>query len=1038
VKEQACLSSNKVSDFLRAKLKIVTSLFRGTALGVKGEAGIGKSASVRQIFANLPCGRLTVPAAAEPHRLSVLLPRPDHPLPEWIDETLFHPRKATPVPAQRFAEALHGFFARLVPFVVHVEDLHETSPWMLEVWTHFAQLACRTKGLGVIASSRQALPEPFEVVTLSGLNLEETRRLLNASLAASLPAEVVSWIQERTAGNPLFSLEYTQYLLKQQALWYDGRSWHWREPRDERLPHVVSSIIATKLEAITERESTAESTQMRRWLLELALLPDTVLEGRSLSDEERAFRTRLQVEGIWDGQVFTHPLYREALQQDLWFTERRAVARTHLETSIALAPQDAMRVVNAADLPQSEKLEAWRRLSRSAQTQSDLVTAGRALETVMPQLSPTECFQAAQWLEGVDLESSLRLLEAAHAAAPKNPLYAVHLARLQLQKLRHKSAFELLSSVSAGTDLELLRLRLLSEALFQKGDFKGVIELWRTHPELTQALSNSVSNYLIALQRLGQYEEAFAECEWFLARTTLPKLRASLINIKGLFFFAKASVHEAAQCFLEALRCLKPFVETHENAQQYDEASLLRLRIYGNLGVSYGFLGKRVEEIQIYRENLSLAQRRGTSSLLITSHNSLGQALMLAGEYEAAETQLLEARALYETTHGTNAALAVEANLCFLYLEWQPPLGATLALYHARKGLLLARQVCDPHELSRAMTSWVRAEIAHGNLETATTLATELRLYADQFQTLQLRISARWVEGLLLEQRGEISEAIAAFQEMVYLAETHPSWYHRERWALELDRLTNDETTICARLERLRGLGAEAKGLLHVSQRYFPQHFDTTVSQPVTTSGQFEVLGVMRLNGRPVPPSQKKTRRLLEVLLEARLLRRGGLDKLQLVDRLYPDVPEPEAIVALRQVVSRVRKTFGENTIIFTEGRYTLGVTSDAERFLETRDVSLWRGAFLTPTPSLSETAHGLYRALIQEMHRATPTNPSLAAGAARVLLKAYPLEEGDLRAALVVVSDADVEPLYAMQRKHWAQLGVDLPERSSVFLETV
>jgi hypothetical protein len=113
-------------------------------------------------------------------------------------------------------------------------------------------------------------------------------------------------------------------------------------------------------------------------------------------------------------------------------------------------------------------------------------------------------------------------------------------------------------------------------------------------------------------------------------------------------------------------------------------------------------------------------------------------------------------------------------------------------------------------------------------------------------------------------------------------------------------------------------------------------------------------------------------------------------------------------------------------------------VTSDAERFLETRDVSLWRGAFLTPTPSLSETAHGLYRALIQEMHRATPTNPSLAAGAARVLLKAYPLEEGDLRAALVVVSDADVEPLYAMQRKHWAQLGVDLPERSSVFLETV
>jgi tetratricopeptide (TPR) repeat protein len=1014
------------SHFL-LRLKGVISVFRGVALGAVGDAGIGKTTLVRRVLANLPCARVSIPADIRLVDVTLHLPKAKKTLPDWVNATLSPSRENQGIQPTRFAEALHVAFGQLTPIVVHLEDVHECSPWMLEVWTHLARLAGETRGLGVIATSRENLPKSFDTVQLQRMDLEATRILLNTDSLSPLPDEVIHWVQQRTSGNPLFSLEYLQFLLRQRALWHDGRDWHWHPPNDGRLPRAISGIVAARLEAITQR-CTAPA-RMREWLLELALLPESVLESLGHATRGDAFRTALQSEGVWNNGAFTHPLYREVLQRELWTLERTTVARAHLEASIALAPQEAARVVNAAALTQPALLEAWRHLSRAALGQGDFVMAGRALEAAMPQLSAAECFQAAQWLEGADLAASLRLLEAAHAAEPHEGLYRVHLALSRLKKLQSCDALELLNTTSEDPKLEALRLGVLSQALLQQGDPEQVIQLWHAHGKATEPSILFVTAFTNALRALGRLEEALEFCRDFLERPLEAHLRAKVLNAKGLILYAKNEIDEACACFGAALDVIGRELQRTTTEDATEDLTTFQVELQMNLAAMYNSQNRSADQIELLRQGIEYARERHLVYMLAIALNDLGSTYTQIGAYEQAQSCLLEARELHGTTE--SSIITIETNLCFLYLEWQPPLGATLALYHARRALSLARTALRAQGLSRTMISLVRAEIAHGDLETASALVAETRSYAQQFQNARLDISTRWLEGLLLERRGEMRAAIAVFQDMVRLSETFPSWYHRERWALELDRLQPDETTIRARLERLRGLGTEARGLLSVAERFFPQLFDASARAVAHAVGQLEVLGEIRLNGKPVPFSHRKVRRLLQFLLEVRLAKRGAASKLELVDRLYPNEPENDAVTSLRQLIMRVRKNFGSEVIQSSKDGYWLGVTSDAETFLETRDITLWRGAYLSPTPTLSDTAQGLYRALHQAMQLEAMNDSDRAARAARLLLESYPLEREDLRVALRVLNDAEdvnLEVCYAAQRRRWADLGEHLP----------
>src|SRR5690606_32137334 len=117
---------------------------------------------------------------------------------------------------------------------------------------------------------------------------------------------------------------------------------------------------------------------------------------------------------------------------------------------------------------------------------------------------------------------------------------------------------------------------------------------------------------------------------------------------------------------------------------------------------------------------------------------------------------------------------------------------------------------------------------------------------------------------------------------------------------------------------------------------------------------RLDVLGPMQLRGLDKSGSVRagvkgdKRRRLLALLLEARVTGSVGVAKLALLDELYPDQDELSAAASLKVLVHGVRHSFGLELIVTTADGYGLGdCSTDVEEYLAAPDPSLWRGQYL-------------------------------------------------------------------------------------------
>jgi hypothetical protein len=1026
------------------RLHAVASKRNGAALGLCGEPGIGKSYSTQQLLRGLSCRSASVHAISSNSSIFRALPAASN-LPIWLERAL-EPWSRSSVAASVFAETLGAFLAMLAPFVLHVEDLHEANTEQREGWFQLAQQVMRTRGVALIVTSRMALPAPFETLTLEPLGLSETTRLLEAEAGAKLPVEAITWIEGYAQGNPMFTLEYFRHLSRIGALWSDGTRWRWRAPHDQEMPTSVEAVISQHLRHVMAIPEARAGLQAKA-VLPLEVDETLWAQVAGLNPSKlHAAKLELEGHGVLRAGRFAHPLYREAVLEELLPSERQVLAERTLESLQAHDPVAALPSLKAAGWPQDKELDLLERALLQAQASGDLAmqaqitalltehTSGAErtrlrLESVrlMREVNPVAALELAQQARRLDpFNLELNCVCAELLADLRQPVEAEHLL---------SDAKPLLLSTQDRNHWLLARF----EVRHYNRDYVGMIELWHDGQKLKP--DENPSYPVVAVARafalLRRADEAYEVLTEAMARKDLTSLE--LMEL----LFVRCFIPHFEGNLIESEQRLNAFLETIESLDDHSaRMGALRCEGYSLRALAHNGLDQPQAALEDEHKALEYPVAMGMGSQYAEQQNYLALFLLETGQYQRAEEIMFEIRPTLERNGNAIPLSMLERFAARLYLEWDVPHGGALALRHAQASLrLMDAAGRNAAYLGGALIVAAWAEALHGQPEEALHLTDELAAYTYSTKNSHHFGIVAWLRGLIFERLERIPEAIAALQEAAASTVVLHVGPSHQRICLDLDRITGNVSSTKKRLEyfRERGMGNATK----VALRYFPELVETPAVIPQSNTIRLEVLGPMAINGKVISGRSKKGKELLAMLLEVRLNKHAELNDLELLDTLYPDLDEESAGSALRQLVYRLRSSLGADVIVRTGNGYTLGkVQTDVEQFLNGASTHLWRGPFLSGLEdSWAGSVRGtITQALRNSVQELLEPNPVEALRLARILLEAEPYDlvvlELGLRAAQAAQDGPGAHSLYFKARKRFSEVGESLPEDWMQWLE--
>lgn len=366
---------------------------RGSALVVRGEPGIGKTALLEELRAGADGFRVLVARGVESEsRLAYAglsdLVRPVLDRLEQIPEAQRAALRAAlalgpPVVPDRFAAyaatlSLLGALAAEGPVLVVVDDAH----W-LDVPSQEALLFCARRiadePVAMVAASRERPPERLEVagveeLELGGLAEEEARRLLERVPGPPLAAGVAARLIELAQGNPLALVELARSLRPEERA---GRA---ALPRTPPAGRAVVRAYRRRIEAL--------DPDARRALLLAATGDDGAPEPllSALGEGARPALARAEAAGLLrlaDGRVaVAHPLVRSAAIE-LAPPEQRRAAHRALAGALDRerdAEQRAWHLAEATVGPDEETAAALEAAAMRAAARTGYAAAASALE----------------------------------------------------------------------------------------------------------------------------------------------------------------------------------------------------------------------------------------------------------------------------------------------------------------------------------------------------------------------------------------------------------------------------------------------------------------------------------------------------------------------------------------------------------------------------------------------------------------------------------------------------------------------------------
>ena len=1014
-------------------LRGVRSLRSSLALGVWGDPGVGKTHWVESLLRDAAITQLRVSARITVSLLAQRIPL-GKPRPVWLERRLQDVLSGRFGEAKDLAEFVAALLALSAPIALHIEDLHAADAESSAFWSALAGFVRHSKGVALIATGRNAPPAPFEGYWLEPLAQAGSDALLNATLGAELPLEALEWLWSQAQGNVLFTLEYLRFATRQGWLWSDGQRWRWRAPNDPRPPTSLEGLLTRLLE-------TASDTRDTRVLLEArSILPDDEVSLEvwcSASGlEQLPFMSalhELERYGLIVKGSFAHPLYREVMRSRLSTAQAGTLARPAFAWLLEV-DDEASRVlaVKLLEVAQPAPDVSLALLLRAA---GDALLAGDALRGALLEARAVE-------FAGADQRAALAL-RAARALRSVRPAEALRLSAVarQIQPNIETSflSAELLLLNGEGDAADGL-MRALGDAPFQlewlprlialrvqQLDFATALELWRAHGQLHEAASPLLLRDVAwAMIQFGELDAAQGLLETALGNHPNARERGALLMALAYQNLLRGSLIQAEEFAGQAVVAL----ESGSASLDLARALEIRAEVLEHQGLS-------LDAAQLASKAVAVRGELGDAWGVCRAQLRLASALLELAEYEQSEELLLESRAILERRDAREALIVWDCQLAHLYAEWNPPHGVSLALRHARDALRCARERAHPTMLNTALAQSAWVEAWHGDPALALRLSDEALTIAAQLGQSDQSGLETMARGAALEGLGRLEEARDAYQRGVaQLASADLA--STERYALELDRLANDATSAGQRLELF-----VLKGQRHAAQiawRYFPQ------LQPALSERlELQVLGPVRVaRGTQSLRVQTPTgKALLVLLLEARLEGRVEIPDLELIDRLFAQVPERRARDALKNLVYRLRTATSASLITRTPMGYALGeVSSDAERFLETGSLADWRGSYSADVAELAvrgAVRSRLAAALLKAAQAQLLSSPASTVRAARVLVDMEPYDEDVLRLLLGALRTSnnrrDLQRAYRSAQQRLLEVDVRLPDSWLDFL---
>jgi tetratricopeptide (TPR) repeat protein len=1010
-----------------------------------GEPGIGKTHTARMLLQQTPCHHLTVHAAIPIRALLNVLPQPER-LSAWVEAALENlDRGATP---GQTVTALTAWLVALSPFVLHIEDLYEANPERLELWSLLARAIKRTRGLGLIVTSRAPSPEAFESVRLESLDQESSRTLLEREVAASLPNEALNWIFDHTRGNPLYALEFFRHLTRLGHLWSDAQRWRWNAPTTQAMPASVEAVIAQMLEVALSTDE-ARATLETRAILGQESTEEVwaAISGLSLEQLKGAQRD-LELHGVLRGGQFVHPLFHEVARGMLASDERRRIARKAIEV-LEDDPLMVATFVDEAELPSEVALPLLEKailIARAAKNER-----GVAELLVKAAAYSSQADRGPALLEASDVMTRFNLFEGERLAAlavqaqPENAKAVVWHARLLISLNRASEARTVIEQLP---DEVMPRTERWLTMIELKGlrDPEWILEVWNAHPEIHQQANAAVRRQVaIALYDLGDTVAARAAFQDVLALPNLPVYECvGALNVLAQIERDAGEFDQSELTFSQALEVIEQNLAPQGVMRMTElQVKAWNATIFVNRSVVYRRQGDLRRAVQDAESGVALFVQVGSPHLYAAAQVGLAELLIHLGEHKRAERLLLEAQTVVEGR--LYERVIVECDLAHLYLEWDAPYARALALKHARDAERQARTLSDLEARISVLHVAAWAEALHGQPARAFEHAQALEAISHDVNRPRAMTLCLWVRGLAFERLEQRDTAVNALREALESAvHSKLDLLETQRIGLELDRITENIESARVRVSRARAGGN--LNLVNLAGRLFPSLESTPNTAPndhAASRKQLQLLGPMTVDGQPISERTRKGRELLALLLEARVTGRRDVPQLELLDALYPDLEEDKGAGALRQLVFRVRASLGPDAILRGAGGYALGaVDSDVERFLEMRDPGLWRGSYLQDIgagwdSSMRDTLHDTLREVMVEL---LELDPHEVARLGKIALQSDPYDRDALRLCLqalhVVGDETTLNRLYKRSRTQFEEIGEPLPEDWTALLE--
>jgi tetratricopeptide (TPR) repeat protein len=1018
----------------------------GFTVALCGPAGIGKTFTVQRLLRETACRNLSVHALTNPSTLARALPRPKK-LQAWAERTLESIDAGEFVETKRVVDLIGSMLTGLAPFVLHLEDVHELNAEQLEFVNEIARVVPRLKGVALIVTSRKNAPEPFEGLQLEALSNSDVTVLLEREAGTKLPVDALEWIHARAAGNPLFTLEFFRLLTRQGSLWNDGQRWKWREPPSKTIPTTVEALIEYQLNLVMTG-SVLPTALISNGLYAKAMLHQ--LPAFSLwqevtgcdASELQAVQNELERYGVLREDQFVHPLIPEVALKVMSAQHKQMLSARVFAVLKTSQPQLATQFMLGARTEPAEMLEV---LKKAAESCLDPKRKGQFLYQAVTQAQGFEktelAWKAAQILQHNDLERALEMCREA-LQLPDHRAVVDLMATLLARKNDVVALEQLLESTKSEWDLEEVRIC----SLMTLGRYPEAAALWEANPTLQKTAKADVL-YAAALSYLATRQ--FAPFEALLERVSALSDDSMQSEQRNRFIALRGSYHmdrgEYAAGINEYLTVIKT---ARENGMGHTLGSLLN-----NLGLAYKNLGQYDLAQSSMQESIELRSSAGDLRQYAFTLAAMAEIQADMGLQSEAENAIQEALGTLGLHAGSRFHTVGLSAASYVYSQSSEPMAGMMQLKYSSQALLLARDGQNKNLLMEILYDQVMALMRNRNKDEAKRLLEEFASLDALLDSPTYHWRFKKAQAHLQEMFGELKFAKSLFAEAMSVAEGVHDPLNSQKLGLELDRLNNNHRSAQQRLDWFEGKGFLAAAAF--ARGYFPQlranpskNQASPASEIPSNTVKLEVLGPMQVirDADPEPVRGRKRKQLLALLLEARIAGRNEIHQLELIDTLYPEEPEePEeqALSSLKQAVRGIRSSLGADAIQTTGNGYALGsVTSDAETFLTSGEVALWRGAYLDGLDRISEDdsiRENLHLSLLAGAQRILESDPETALRAGRILMAfdAYNLEHLALcvRALQLRNNHKSLNRLYQEARAQLLEVAEVIPERWQEFL---